>query len=456
MRGGFLWRNRVLLTSGVLLIVSLHLISTGVHPGDLAARPESAFLEIVSPIDAAFTRLSDGASSIVTDYLDLLHVREENARLRNELARVKSDRARLAELEVENRHLGELLELKDVLGANAIAANVIGSDATGLSRTLILASGSSDGLRPGMAVLANQGVVGKIIAISPHASRVLLIDDHNSALDGFDQRSRARGIVAGLVDDGLILKYADRSQDIRIGDTIVTSGLDGIFPRGLLVGTIESVHRGGPGLFLGVRIEPAVDFRQLEQVLIVTQPPPHLDDPGKELTDLRLILLFAVFVVLGLAFESAVPHLVSFRALIPNLIIILVVDLGLRHHGVLPAMLAFAMGYATDALAGSHPGLNAFMMTMVFVVSYEISTRLMVTNALVGATVVFFGVIATALATIALADGFSALSRHRRAASGTDARGRHLRDSRAVDLFDAGRKQADDGIACASRCANRL
>jgi len=111
VRGSFLWRNRVLLTSGALLIVSLHLISTGVHPGDLAARPESAFLEIISPVDAAFTRLSDGVSSIATGYLDLVHVREENARLRIELARVNSDRARLTELEVENRHLGELLEL---------------------------------------------------------------------------------------------------------------------------------------------------------------------------------------------------------------------------------------------------------------------------------------------------------------------------------------------------------
>lgn len=281
MRGGFLWRNRVLLTSGALLIVSLHLISTGVHPGDLAARPQSVFLEIISPVDAAFTRLGEGASSVVGDYLDLLHVREENARLRQELARVRSDRALLAELQVENRHLGELLELRDALGTTAVAANVIGSDATGLSRTLILASGSSNGIRPGMAVLSNQGVVGKIIAVSPHASRVLLIDDHNSALDGFDQRSRARGIVAGLVDDGLILKYADRSQDIRNGDTVVTSGLDGIFPRGLLVGTIKSVHREGPGLFLGVRIAPAVDFRGLEQVLVITQPPPRLDEPGK-------------------------------------------------------------------------------------------------------------------------------------------------------------------------------
>jgi len=282
MKSTFLWRNRVLLAGGILLILSLHLISTGVHPGDLAAAPESAFLEVISPVTGAFTHLSDGSSSIVRDYVDLLHVRDENAQLRNELARVKSDQARLTELEVENQHLGELLELRDALGSKAVAANVIGSDATGISRTLVLSSGTDDGLRPGMAVLANQGVVGKIIAVSPNASRVLMIDDHNSALDGFDQRTRARGIVAGLVDDGVILKYADRSQDIKVDDTIVTSGLDGIFPRGLLVGTIQSVHREGPGLFLGVRITPAVDFRQLEQVMILTDPPPHLDDQAKD------------------------------------------------------------------------------------------------------------------------------------------------------------------------------
>jgi rod shape-determining protein MreD len=125
---------------------------------------------------------------------------------------------------------------------------------------------------------------------------------------------------------------------------------------------------------------------------------------------LRLILLFAVFVILGLAFESAGARIVSVRSLIPNLIIIFAVDLGLRHHGVLPAVLAFTMGYATDAIAGSHPGLNAFMMTAVFLLSYEISTRLMVTSAGVGATVVFFAVIASALGTVAIANGFNSLS----------------------------------------------
>src|SRR5262249_49486765 len=115
--------------------------------------------------------------------------------------------------------------------------------------------------------------------------------------------------------------------------------------------------------------------------------------------------LFAVFVVIGLALESAGARIVSFRSLIPNLIIILAVDLGLRHHGVVPAVLAFAVGYATDPPSGSPPGLKAFMMTMVFLVSYEISTRVMVANAFVGAVVVFLGVIATALGTIAMANG---------------------------------------------------
>ena len=281
MKGTFLWRNRVLLTSTGLLIIALHMMTVGVNPGSRAMRPSSLLLEAVQPVESAFSGFGSGISAVFHDYLDLVHVRAENAQLRAELARVNTERARLAELEVENRHLSELLELKDLLGLDAVAATVIGSDATGLSRTLVLGQGTNDGLKPGMAVLSNQGVVGRVIAASAHASRVLLIDDHNSALDGFDQRSRARGIVAGVVDDGLAMKYVDRSEDVHDGDTVVTSGLDGIFPRGLLVGTIRTVRREGPGMFVSVAIAPAVDFRSIEQVLVVTQALPHIDDDSR-------------------------------------------------------------------------------------------------------------------------------------------------------------------------------
>lgn len=276
MKGSFLWRNRVVLTGGALIVLSLYLMTAGVRQGDRLSAPARGTLEVLRPIQSGTANFSAGLRSIYHDYLNLVQVRQENERLIAELARVKAEQARMAELEAENRHLAELLELRDVLGADAIAANVIGSDATGISHTLILGQGSASGLRPGMAVLSNQGVVGRIIETSPHASRVLLIDDHNSALDGFDQRSRARGIVAGMVDDGVIMKYVDRSQDIKGHDTIVTSGLDGIFPRGLLVGTVSGVHREGPGLFLAVQLAPAVSFRELEQVLVVRQQRPPL------------------------------------------------------------------------------------------------------------------------------------------------------------------------------------
>jgi len=261
---------------GALIVFSLYLMTAGVRHGDRIAAPARGMLEVLRPVQSGTADFGQGIRSVYHDYLNLVHVRQENERLLTELAQVRADQARMAELEVENRHLTELLELRDALGVDAIAANVIGSDATGLSHTLILGQGSASGLKAGMAVLSNRGVVGRIIATSPHASRVLLIDDHNSALDGFDQRSRARGIVAGVVDDGIIMKYVDRSEDLKPGDTIVTSGLDGIFPRGLLVGTVRGVHREGPGLFLTVQVDPAVDFRSLEQVLVVTQQMPQM------------------------------------------------------------------------------------------------------------------------------------------------------------------------------------
>jgi rod shape-determining protein MreC len=277
VKGTLLWRYRVGLTSGVLMILSLHLISSGVKPGDIASRPAGVMLTLLSPLQEALNQIAHGGTGFVRNYLDLVNVRADNQRLKAELAELKTNQSRLVELETENRHLSELLDLHDVLGGNSIAASVIGSDANGLARTLVISQGAASGLKPGMAVLSFQGVVGKVIAVSPHAARVLIIDDHNSALDSFDQRTRARGIVAGVVDDGITMKYVERSQDVRPGDVIVTSGLDGIFPRGLLIGTIKSVSGEGPGMFLSVTIAPAVDFRGLEQVLVVTQMPEQPD-----------------------------------------------------------------------------------------------------------------------------------------------------------------------------------
>jgi rod shape-determining protein MreC len=280
VKGSFVWRNRVALATGALLILALHMLSAGVRPDARASKPSLILMEAVKPIQAVESALTDNASGVLHDYFDLVGVRQENLRLKKEIAELEQQHARMVEMEVENRHLTDLLELKDALGIKAVAADVIGSDATGLSRTFILSEGSEGGLRRDMAVIATDGVVGKLIAVSSSASRVLLVNDHNSALDAFDQRSRARGIVAGVLEDGLIMKYVDRSEDIKPGDVIVTSGMDGIFPRGLLVGQVAKVSQEGPGLFLNVEVKAAVDFRKIEQVLILTQKLPELAAEG--------------------------------------------------------------------------------------------------------------------------------------------------------------------------------
>jgi len=214
--------------------------------------------------------MADESSDFLHNYFDLVGVRQENLHLKQQLAQLESQQRRMAEMETENRHLADLLELHNALETSAVAANVIGSDATGLSQTLIISAGDRQGLKRGMAAISIDGVVGKVIAVSHDVARVLLISDHNSALDAFDQRSRARGIVAGVIEDGLTMKYVDRSEDIKPGDMIVTSGMDGIFTRGLLVGAVARVSQEGPGLFLNIEVKPAVNFRELEQVMILT------------------------------------------------------------------------------------------------------------------------------------------------------------------------------------------
>jgi rod shape-determining protein MreD len=123
-----------------------------------------------------------------------------------------------------------------------------------------------------------------------------------------------------------------------------------------------------------------------------------------------MLILFAIATYIALLIQTAVPLWFPFHALIPNLVIILIVDLGLRHHGALAALMAFAMGYATDALSGTHLGMNAFLTTSVFLLTYEMSSRLLVTNAVVGAITVFFAVTVAGLGAVVFTAGRDAFA----------------------------------------------
>jgi len=264
----FLRRHQVLLSSGAFLMLSFVLLSAN-RGGTRRYDPLGAvFLEVMRPMQSVTVQTTGSVSSLWSRYLALVAVSAENDRLRLRLRAFEAERHRDVEIELENRRLSRLLGFRADVPSEGVTARVIGRDASGLFQTLAPNRGETDGIKPGMAVVCADGVVGRIAQASPHAARVLLISDHNSGVDALVQRTRARGIVEGIVDDGCGLKFVKRTEDVQVGDAVITSGLDGIFPKSLPVGHVVAVDKRGQGLFQYAEVAPRVDFSQLEEVLV--------------------------------------------------------------------------------------------------------------------------------------------------------------------------------------------
>lgn len=275
----FIRRNRVLLSSSFFLLCSLVLLSVNArHPGRIDPLGR-AFLEIMAPFQRATSSVTGATADVWRAYVNLLGVERENGRLRGRLHELERRATEQRELELMNRRLKRLLALQRRLPAQVVSAEVTGRDATAWFQSLTLNKGERDGIQAGMPVLAPEGVVGLISKTSPHASRVLLLTDPNSGVDVLIQRTRVRGIVSGLLEKGAILKYVKRADDVQVGDRIVTSGLDGIFPKGVSVGRVTRVSRKDRGLFLYAEVTPTADASRLEEVLVTTASGAELLDP---------------------------------------------------------------------------------------------------------------------------------------------------------------------------------
>ena len=214
-----------------------------------------------------------GAQDLWTGYIDLRRVGEENAALKQELQalqiRLQEERA----VSQRTQDLRQLLELRQRAELQTTAAEIIAAGASPEFRTVTIDKGSSDGLVADMAVISPGGVVGRVILSSPRAAKVQLLVDRNAAAGAVVERSRAQGVVVGVGADGLRMDYVPGTADVKPGDLVVTSGIDGIYPKGFVIGTVETVERG-PGSYHQIKIRPAVDFSRIEEVLVVLTPPP--------------------------------------------------------------------------------------------------------------------------------------------------------------------------------------
>jgi rod shape-determining protein MreC len=195
--------------------------------------------------------------------------KSENEKLRKRIQQLEIERNQLLEAEATNQRLQQLLEFRSRLPSGSVTASVIADSASSWFKSCLLDKGSADGVRKGMAVVTPLGVVGQVVGVTGRTAKVLLLTDANSGVDVLVQRTRARGIVSGSLDNGTTLKYVKRSEDIQEGDRLVTSGLDGIFPKGIIVGTVIKVRKQTLGLFQYIEIMPAVSLTRTEEVLIV-------------------------------------------------------------------------------------------------------------------------------------------------------------------------------------------
>ena len=231
---------------------------------------DKAIIVLTSPIQSLVSWSLERVISGFENYLYLWHTHQDNLKLVEENRKLLNSIASLREIQQENIRLQKLLKFEDQFSIQSVVARVIAKDVSPEFRSLRINRGESSGIKKNMAVVTQEGVVGRILRTTANTSDVVTILDLLSAVDTIVERSRARGVVEGLTDELCQLKYVLRTDDIVPGDILISSGLGGIFPKGVAVGTVSKVNRKPFGITQDVEVKPSVDFTKIEEVLVVT------------------------------------------------------------------------------------------------------------------------------------------------------------------------------------------
>jgi rod shape-determining protein MreC len=259
----------------VLIVGAIVLIAVNVIVLSISSRRYSAFgferiaIAFVAPFQELATRMIRFSRDIWQSYFYLVTVSNENHILRDKLHQAVEENNQLHELKLSNTRLRNLLKFKKTITRQVIAAEVIGKDPSTWFKTVIIDKGKADGLNKGFPVVMPRGIAGQVIEVSNHYSKVMLIIDRNSAVDALVQRSRARGVIKGESTDKCRLDYVLRKHDVQKGDTVISSGSDGVYPKGLRIGQVSDIVKSNSDIFQEVTITPFVDFEKLEEVLVV-------------------------------------------------------------------------------------------------------------------------------------------------------------------------------------------
>jgi rod shape-determining protein MreC len=243
-------------------------------------------ISAVTPFEKAIVWVESSAGGLWHNYFYLRGVRQENRDLKAEIERLRIEQVRLSEDANQARRLQTLLGFKEQFVSQTLAAQVIGSSGSEQSRSIYIDKGWRDGIRPDMAVITADGVVGKVLRvfgqkrIEASTSEVLLINDQSSGVGAVLEKSRLQGILRGSAAGEVVLEKVMADEQVQPGDRVLTSGGDQIFPKGLPVGTVvKSIP--GSDLFLNIKVKPSANLSKLEEVLVITKT----EDKAPAMTD---------------------------------------------------------------------------------------------------------------------------------------------------------------------------
>lgn len=271
----YILRHKGAVISVMLFVTSLLLVLTPGEEGTIQRKSRSYFLTLISPVQKLINSVCEDVVSIWNNYIYLVNLKEENQKLESDYNKISSKYQNLItlynEAEKKNRRLEEILGFTESSLYRLEPARVIGRDPLVYSSTIVVDKGADDEVITGMPVISSSGIVGVVIAVSKSSSRIMLINDKNSRIDVLFQDNRARGILEGSGDGSIRIAYVDRKEDIKAGDIVVTSGMGGIFDKGLLVGEVLEVNKASYGMFQEIIVTPKTDLDRIEEVLIVIE-----------------------------------------------------------------------------------------------------------------------------------------------------------------------------------------
>jgi rod shape-determining protein MreC len=272
-----MFSRKMVVIVGILVLIAATIIFISINSRRSPLSDPSGGIAVgfFAPFQDAFASAAGFVTGIWRNYFALVGVAEEAQELRRQLRQAQADLNQYEETRQANRRLRNLLNFRTRTVDTAIAAEVVGRDPSPWFKTLIINKGNLDGVVKASPVVVPEGIVGLVVAATAHYAKVLLIIDQNSAVDAKVQATRARGIVKGDPTGRGSFNYVLRKHDISLGDSVITSGLDGVFPKGLPIGRVSEIVRLSAGIFQEIAITTYVDFETLEEVLVLTPPDQH-------------------------------------------------------------------------------------------------------------------------------------------------------------------------------------